>query len=641
MSESNQLVASISITFRADLLRRAPQLTPDVWSNAFACINDPSTPQNWPIRDIFMVKEYPPEIQPKVYQTTVGSKFRDSIMSHAEQLERSKQVPKNAVIGNGTSKKRKSPEVTVEVSPKSEEPLIKRLKTVKPNVTDSTNTKSRYVIKDHSSRLIQLGREEMAKQEVAKAENSTKEEVKAYMATQTGTPPDTTAGSRCDGSLSQRAQEDIDKASKVAQADSRSDLSAGPRIEDELSQETIDETTTAIISPPNQYRIKNHANRLIAAGIDELAAHPNADTVLTCEDYETSVNGNVDSTKHVDALVYVDDLDDSFFEDASLEAVFDQATSTDATVFTEMDDLDDSIFDQLIADDEADWEQALISVQPEITCSSSDTLSSLAKPGLMLPPKLPSSATPLEAPSKAKTQTKAIIPNSPLSPFLRPMPSTLVTVPSAISNLKPEGRIPTCFRIAELLRELSSASPSAAIELFATVTASARNRDSTSQSFTFADLFFPQRPPYIQGTYAKCSESELFDDDTRPFLRAGQGDRTILARVIITAKVRTGKQLVWNQKNGFYAAEEASTGTEMEILSVYVCSQEDIEHTKGIVMPEEELQIKKEEEKEVFYKPERKRKFEALKPLNQQSTALNDISSNLPSSPTVMTDNRK
>jgi hypothetical protein len=53
---------------------------------------------------------------------------------------------------------------------------------------------------------------------------------------------------------------------------------------------------------------------------------------------------------------------------------------------------------------------------------------------------------------------------------------------------------------------------------------------------------------------------------------------------------------------------------EVEILSIYVCPWEDIEYTKGIVMPEKEVSIKQDGGKEVFYKPEKKRKFAPLKP---------------------------
>jgi hypothetical protein len=663
---------------RANILHRTAQVVSSVYTNSFTYINIHNTPQSWPIRDIFKVKEYLPDIQPTVYQPAAPSKFRDSIMDHAQQLERSKQAPKRAVAGDGMSKKRKSPEVTIGVSLESGEPLIKRLKTTKQSIVEShkikidtsektteistsftglskktmdkldafrfsaqskpveddqmlslkakkqstrkiktgqnaqaENARPKYVMKDHSSRLIQLGKEEMAKEEAAKASEAT------------------VAVTPVDASTEYRRGDAARESNPAAESDI-------------TNQRVVEENAVHTTPPPARYKIKDHGSRLIAAGIEELAAQPNDAAAVISKDHEGSEARYVHFTEDDDVFAGINDLEDSFFDGSSLDdSVFGRATSTDTSGLTEMDDMEDSFFDQIIADDEADWEEAPTSAQAKIDCFSRDTVSSPTKLGLTLPPKLPSSVTPPMAVERAETQAKNVLSDSPLSPFLRPVSSTLVTVPSAISNLNPEGRITTCFRIAELLRELSRASPPAAIELFATVTASARNRDNTRQSFTFADVFFPQRPPYVQGIYGKCSESELFDDDSRLFLMAGPGGRAMLARAIVTAKPRTGKQPVWNQKNGFHAAEEAATSTEVEILSIYVCPREDIEYTKGIVMPEKEVQIKKEGEKEVFFKPEKRRKFQALKPLDHQSKALKDISSNLPSSPITMTGNNK
>jgi hypothetical protein len=537
-------------------------------------------------------------------------------MNHAQQMERSK---KTATVSGTQFRKRKFPDAAIQ---ESQAPQIKRLKIVKPSIADTGKhgdnsslstkpihppanaivsaktmsklnafrysvaqpedcqmqlskicdedtlkyqekqdderfaTKFKYIIKDHSSRLIQSGREEMA-----------------------GT---------------QRIEP--------------TDIYKGPATEDETADQDAPQ-------PQWRYKIKDHSSRLIEAGKKELAVSAKKAGLAFLEDQADIKVTDINSAEVNDTMDNFDDLDDSIFDDLSLDGFdFEGGTPANTTGATEMDDMYDSIFEQIIADDDGHFQEAPSSAQPETNCFSSDTVSSPGKPGLMLPPKLPSSVSPPKDVSNISGHRKVAQPNTPISPFIRPPGAVLVTSPSPIPILHSIARVVTCFRLAEMFRETSSPSPPSAIELFATVKASARNRDSTSQSFTLADLFFPQRPPYVHGIYSKCSESELFDDDSRPFLKAGPGGKTILARAIVRPKPKSGKQLLWNSKNGFHASEETSTAMEVEILSIYVCPWEDIEYTKGIVMPEKEVSIKQDGGKEVFYKPEKKRKFAPLKP---------------------------
>ena len=563
-------------------------------------------------------------------------------MNPAQQMERSKET---ATVSGTQFRKRKSPDAAVQ---ESQAPQMKQLKTVKPNIADTgkhgdnsslstkpihlpTNatvsaktmsklnafrfsvaqpedyqtqlskifdedtlqyqekqdderfaTKFKYIIKDHSSRLIQSGRKEMA-----------------------GTQP-------------------IEPT----------DIYKGLATEDETADQDAPQ-------PQLRYKIKDHSSRLIEAGKKELAVSAKKAGLAFLEDQADFKVTDINSIEVNDTMDNFDDLDDSIFDDLSLDGFeFEGGTSTNTTGFTEMDDINDSIFEQIVADDDASFQEAPSSAQPGTDCFSSDTVSSPSKPGLMPPPKLPFSVSLPKDVSNIIDHRKVSQPNTPISPFIRPPGAVLVTSPSPIPMLHSTARVVTCFRLAEMFREKSSPSPPSAVELFATVKASARNRDSTSQSFIFADLFFPQRPPYVHGVYSKCSESELFDDDSRPFLKAGQGGKVILARAIVRPKPKSGKQLLWDPKNGFHASEETSAAMEVDVLSIYVCPWEDIEYTKGIVMPEKEVSIKQEGGQEVFYKPEKKRKFAPLKP-GGESAALKDISRNISSSPREMVGSRQ
>jgi hypothetical protein len=438
---------------------------------------------------------------------------------------------------------------------------------------------SRYNMRDHSSRSIQTVREEMVKQQKAEPAK-VQEEALPHITTK-----------KQDNLRPQSKYKIRDHSSRLIQAG----IEEMQKVQVSNIGSSNDNTSAFAATPFTQHKPRQDWGSLVEGGAEETAAPSKQanGAVLTDTDYFEVMR--VDAADMAHDTDDFDDLDDSIFDDPSLEGpAFEGGTPTDTSEPTELDDLDDSMFEQFIADDDANYE-APSSAQPEIEYFSSDTVSPPSRPGLMLPPKLPTSiSAPANAPNA--NSVKAAPSKTPIQPFIRSPGAALVTSPSPIPAVQAASRLVTCFRLAEMFRELSSTSPPATIELFATVVASVRNREKTSQSFTFADLFFPQRPPYVHGIYGRCSESELFDDDSRPFLRAGQDEKCILARVIVTPKCKSGRQMLWNAKNGFHASEQTSSVIEVEVLSIYVCSWEDLKYTKGIVMPEKEAVIKKEAE---------------------------------------------
>ena len=597
-------------------------------------------------------------------------------MNQAKQLERSQNKPRIAESGGVLSRKRKSPEAAAQ---SSEEPLTKQLKTVKPNVAnrmkyveipskaveaphsttlsrktmskldafrfceaqpgnvrdgsveagreedvkvpdhqdvETMATKSKYVMRDHSNRLIRSGKEEVVKLQEGERIKSCEGTSNAKENAEASIP------------ISQSRKRMKDQSSRLIQAGAEKSQKA--RFSDTQSSSIVE--AGLMTAPFTQYETNDPASSLTKTSEEELDISKQHMSSMCSENHNDSYVAHTNNIEREDTIVNIDDWDDSIFDDPCTDdSVFDNATSANTKRVTEMDDLDDSIFEQFLTDVNVDYQEAPSSAQPDIKCSTSDSSGSPIKPDFMPPPKFSSSKSPEKTVSKLEKRGKGDMTEMPMSPFIRPPAAVLVASPNPIPGLHASGRIITCFRLAEMIREISSPSPPSTIELFATVKTSVRNQGSTIQFFTFADLFFPQRPPYVQGVYSRYTESEHFDDDSRPFLKSGQEGRGMLARAVVGTQPKLSKQPLQSQKNRFVANEETLNQMELEVLSIFECPWEDIEYTKGIVMPKKEALINIEGEQEVFYKPEKKRKFNPLKPVGHDA-ALRDISSNIPAS---------
>ncbi len=223
--------------------------------------------------------------------------------------------------------------------------------------------------------------------------------------------------------------------------------------------------------------------------------------------------------------------------------------------------------------------------------------------------------TPSKSPPNQNTPTKLpgfqpITPNSgpphannfspkpSLTPFLRPKFPTPVALRSPISNLDPTPRILTCFRTAEYLRIISSFRSTAGplIELYALVTSS--TRAVCTQHFTFADLFFPQHPPHLQGTCRTWQGIELYEGDTRPFLLATR-EKGKLCRAVVRPKKLAHLQttsvgssplaggFATNSGSPDWAGGEGAQVSclrpEVEVLNIWEAGWEDVEYVRGIV----------------------------------------------------------
>ena len=233
----------------------------------------------------------------------------------------------------------------------------------------------------------------------------------------------------------------------------------------------------------------------------------------------------------------------------------------------------------------------LAAVSPPLNTPSKTDLMSLSQ-NTPAPPTLASNP----APSPASISTAALTPSPILKAFVRqplatePFPS-LPQVPS----LKAEHRVLTCFRIAEVLRLHStlpnSASPAGlTTELYARVVASPRH--GNEQQIRFADLFFPDRPPYLTATATHDlgdAKSLLGDSDrsntTSPTRtascakskvdRGAQQESFKLYRAIIRLK----------HTDGTTSSAPRHTA-DAHVLSIWETDWEDVERVRGIVEPQ-------------------------------------------------------
>ncbi|KAK2761766.1 hypothetical protein FQN54_001594, partial [Arachnomyces sp. PD_36] len=166
-------------------------------------------------------------------------------------------------------------------------------------------------------------------------------------------------------------------------------------------------------------------------------------------------------------------------------------------------------------------------------------------------------------------------------PFLRHAFPTPVRGHSHIQGLSSRTVLRTCFRIGEAMKASLPATSTAnsggqpaprttLIELYAIVSASylCHNR----QFFTFSDLFFPRRPPYLTGIWV--GENPSTKDSRRNRNSDEKGDLDSICRVlgiVDSTSMRTRD----DNSNG--------QGTTMAVLGIWRADWADVEYVKGIV----------------------------------------------------------
>ena len=175
-------------------------------------------------------------------------------------------------------------------------------------------------------------------------------------------------------------------------------------------------------------------------------------------------------------------------------------------------------------------------------------------------PKVSSSSSP--ALERYSLLSPSPITNHP-PPFARsPFPQP-VRDRSPVPGLSPTSRIRTCFRLGEAFNAASQASRNhtvAIVELYALVLHSVRKKDT--QTFSFADLFRPDRPPFLEGSWTGWKDSEYWEMDSRAFIQKKEGGR--MCRTV--ARVERQGQGKWG----------------LVILSLWEADWDDVDAVKAI-----------------------------------------------------------
>ncbi|KAL8920233.1 MAG: hypothetical protein Q9172_004586 [Xanthocarpia lactea] len=155
--------------------------------------------------------------------------------------------------------------------------------------------------------------------------------------------------------------------------------------------------------------------------------------------------------------------------------------------------------------------------------------------------------------------------NGTAIPFIRPIFPDPVRDRSPIHGLSSRTLLRTCFRIGEALNAGSTAlrtRTDAVMELYARVSYSHRPAGSVKQYFQFVDIFSPDKPPFLKGTYGLWKGVGIWDQDSKVFL--GEEGKGKMARVV-----------------GRIEREEKTRGLEMTVLSVWEVDWEDVGICKG------------------------------------------------------------
>jgi hypothetical protein len=154
----------------------------------------------------------------------------------------------------------------------------------------------------------------------------------------------------------------------------------------------------------------------------------------------------------------------------------------------------------------------------------------------------------------------------PLRPFARPDFPMLVRDHSPIIGISAQAFLRVCFRIGELFKEgarCEAMKQDAVIELFARVTFSSREPETTKQHFQFADLWH-DRPPFPNGVLANYKTTGLVESESKAFLGADE---------------RTMARCLGSLKRG----SKGATGWMLHIINIRTTDWEEIKWAKRVV----------------------------------------------------------
>lgn len=166
------------------------------------------------------------------------------------------------------------------------------------------------------------------------------------------------------------------------------------------------------------------------------------------------------------------------------------------------------------------------------------------------------------------TPVSDIHPNQPIQ---RPLFPTPARDRSPIVGMHPSTMLRTHFRLGPALNTGCAAARSTnpngiIIELYASVISSTRDLQMSTQHFVLADIYHPDRPPYINATFKGWKWMELWEKECAMFL--GEGGKGKLCRCLGQMKREGGG------KTGKWA---------FELKSLWEADWDDVAYVAGIV----------------------------------------------------------
>lgn len=244
-------------------------------------------------------------------------------------------------------------------------------------------------------------------------------------------------------------------------------------------------------------------------------------------------------------------------------------------------DSDDSVFDELL-----DSEAVRLN-------TSSNTVTSLTPSTHQAQSVVPSAHSSSSSAQSIQT----------IAAFVRQrLPSPIPFSPgSPVGSISSSNRILTCFRLAEALQLLHANRDQSTlqIELYARVISSSRFADI--QNIQFADLFFPNKPPYLFGGYKAHKICRLFEQDASTFLSSqknimNQGNQQFndskLCRAVIQLQAHQQMLIPPKTKDSISQSPLKATkdsnrnNARVEVLSIWETDWKDVSHVRCIVEPD-------------------------------------------------------
>lgn len=206
-----------------------------------------------------------------------------------------------------------------------------------------------------------------------------------------------------------------------------------------------------------------------------------------------------------------------------------------------------------------------------------------------MPTFTPESPPPFGHSNSTTPCTHSSQPATPMQPFMRSfraLQSPSKTSEAEVTGfLSPQQRISTCFRIAEILRHLSgfkddSKNSFLTFEVYATAHSSCEAENPSTVKL--ADLFFPNRPPYLLALLSSAAENKRQRGSPK-FAFQRKNVPPVLVRAILEASPRKRTAKGPAPEIG---VPSIAARFEIKLLKIQTTSWDEVRRVRNIVEPD-------------------------------------------------------